>query len=156
MSVQLSRRQVTALLLVLGVAVVLLVGSLWPVAQAAPGAAPTPISNVVASDSGNYFVVIDRAVSASANFQAPASLASFEWADWQYAIDQGTPVNTTTLTLEYSNDGVNWVTGPALVSANVADADDLVRLPLFGRYARVAVTQTGTQSVGIDVNLLAK
>lgn len=123
--------------------------------QAAPPAAPTPVANLVYSSDANYFSFMADKAWAADGYSDPITLASFEWADWQYLIDHGTP-NTTTVTIQYSNDGQNWVNGPALISNSAADAGDIVRLPLFGRYTRLRVDVTNTQTVRLTANLLAK
>lgn len=141
--------------LVLFIAVLMIPANLAGPVQAAPPAAPTPITGVVASDAGNYFVFLDAQAFAADGYSDAVTLASFEWADWQYLIDN-IDTNTTTVTIQYSNDGANWVNGPALISSNAGDAGDMTRLPLFGRYTRLHVNSTTTDTLTLSVNVLAK
>lgn len=146
---------VLILALVLFVAALLVPATLSGPAQAAPPAAPTPVANLVYSADGNYFTFMaDKAWTAD-GYSDPVTLASFEWADWQYLIDQSA-LNTTTVTIQHSNDGENWVDATAVISANEADAGDITRLPLFGRYTRLKVDVSTTDTIRLTVNLLAK
>lgn len=141
----------------LGLAVCLLALGLFLPASglAAPGAAPTPVTGFYSPD-GNYFSVLEaRAVTTDTRYIVESSLASFEQADIQYLVDQGT-VNTTTVTIQFSNDKVNWVSGPALVSSNAADGGDLTPFRVFGRYTAFYVDVTNTNPVTWTINLLAK
>ena len=67
-----------------------------------------------------------------------------------------TPVNTTTLKIQYSNDGANWADGATIVSNNAADATDMVQLNNYGRYTRVYATLSGSDPVTITVLAVAK
>ncbi len=125
-------------------------------AEAAPPAAVTPIANTPYSADANYFVFLNEKTFAADGYSDRLTLASFEVGDWQYLIDTVADVNTTTVTIQYSNDGENWVAGQPLISANIADAGDIVRLPLFGRYARLHVNSTTTDTLTLSVNVLAK
>lgn len=124
-------------------------------AVAAPPLAPTPVTGFYSPD-GNYFSVLSaQRVTTDTRYIVDSSLASFEQADIQYLVDQGT-VNTTTVTVQFSNDKVNWVSGPALVTSNAADAGDLTPFRLFGRYTAFYVDVTSTDPVTWTINLLAK
>lgn len=126
-----------------------------PQVDAAPGAAPTPVTGFYSPD-GNYVSVLAaKAVTTDTRYIVPVSLASFEQADIQYLVDQGT-VNTTTVTVQFSNDGENWVSGPALVSSNAADAGDLTPFRIFGRYTAFYVDVANTNAITWTINLLAK
>ena len=126
-----------------------------PGVQAAPPAAPTPIANTPYSADGNYFsFMADKAWTAD-GYSDQVTLASFEWADFQYLLDQSA-TNTTTVTIQHSNDGTNWVDATPVISGNTTDAGDITRLPLFGRYTRLKVDVSTTDTIRLTVNLLAK
>jgi hypothetical protein len=65
-------------------------------------------------------------------------------------------VNTTTVTLEFSNDRSNWVDGPALVTNNAADASDITRFPVFGRYMQLEMDVTNTVTPTWTINAFCK
>ena len=74
--------------------------------------------------------------------------------DLQWLIDQtlvGVVPNTTTLKIQYSNDGTNFVDGASFVSANVADAADMQQYHLFGRYTCIYADVSNTQTVTVTV-----
>lgn len=119
--------------------------------SAAPGAAPTPVANILTADAVFPFnFQVATALTADTNTSS-REVMRYNAIDVQYVIDQGT-TNTTTLTIQWSNDGSNWVAGPALVSNNAADATDITRVPVFGRYARI--NQNVTNSNPITITLL--
>ncbi len=60
------------------------------------------------------------------------------------------------MTLQYSNDNTNWSDGPAIVAANVADADGMVQASNLGRYSRVYATLGNTNTITITVKAVAK
>ena len=118
--------------------------------QAAPPAAPTPIANVVVAPEGRVFnFQTATALTADTNTTG-RSVLDFNTLDIQTTIDHGT-LNTTTVTIQWSNDNSNWHDGPALVSANAADASDITRVPVFGRYARVKQDLTNSNSITITL-----
>jgi hypothetical protein len=124
-------------------------------ASAAPPAAPTPIT-VNYSPDGNFFPVISsQSVTADVSYEVPVSMAGFEYADVQYLVDHGTP-NTTTVTIQFSNDKVNWVSGPAVISASATDTGSITRFPLFGRYTRFLIDVDTADPVIWTINVLAK
>lgn len=122
--------------------------------QAAPPAAPTPVANILNNDTAAAYLVFQpaTALTADTNTRSTLDVMKFDSLDIQYIIDQGT-TNTTTLTIQWSIDGTNWEAGPALVSNNAADASDITRVPVFGRYARI--NQDVTNSNTITITLLA-
>lgn len=133
---------------------VALVGQFSPTAdvQAAPPAAPTPVANILQSQKAVFFrFQPTTAITADTNTGA-IDVMDFNSLDVSHTIDQGT-VNTTTLTIQYSNDGSNWDDGLALASNNAADVTDITRVPVFGRYMRVK--QDVTNSNSITITLLA-
>lgn len=92
----------------------------------------------------------------SASIAADTNFTGVEWpggaadADLFYQIDQGT-VNTTSLELEVSADGVTWYDdpiSPTLLSANAADASGLIlRVPLHGWQFRIVANTTNTNTI---------
>jgi hypothetical protein len=87
--------------------------------------------------------------------------AKFSVADVQYLIDQGagpgdTAVNTTTVTIQYTNDQVTFVDGGTVVSANAADASGMVQLGTFGRYSCFYANVTNTSNTTFTVNAVFK
>jgi hypothetical protein len=121
-------------------------------AMAAPPLAPTPVANILDTDQANpfYFQTL-TGVTADTNTEAIEVLV-FDSLDIQHVIDHNT-VNTTTLTVQYSNDNSNWVNGVALVTDSAADGTDITRVPVFGRYMRI--NQNVTSSNYISITLLA-
>ena len=122
---------------------------------AAPGAAPTPVANILTSNQAAYFRFQPATAIAADTNTGSVNLSQFNSVDLQYIIDQGT-TNTTTLTIQWSNDGSNWVNGPALVSNNAADASDITRIPAFGRFARINQDVTNSNPITITLLGLAK
>ena len=124
--------------------------------QAAPPAAPTPLT-VRAGYTQNEELVTDadyNGITADTNTTARIG-AGHEFGDFQYVIDQ-TTTNTTTITIQFSNDGTNWVSGPALVSASAADGGSITPLPLTGYYYRFNVDVTNTNPITIDIVTLLR
>ena len=72
-------------------------------------------------------------------------------ADVQYLIGQGA-VNTTTITLQYTNDQVTFVDGGTVVSARAADGSGMVQLATFGRYSCFYTDLANTNDVTVTVN----
>ena len=123
--------------------------------QAAPPAAPTPIADLVNSnDALNVTFQSATALTADTN-TGGSQLPTYEWLDIQYVIDHGT-VNTTTITVQFSNDNSNWVSGPAIVTDSAADGSDITRVPIFGRYVRFNQNLTSANTITITLIGLAK
>ena len=123
--------------------------------QAAPAAAPTPISAPGAAGTPTNVVFWDR-TALDADTQSPAfEGAAYNRLDLQYTIDQGT-VNTTTLTFQTSCTGRDWDAGVAIVSNNVADASGVVVLPNSCRYQSINANVTNSNPVTITVLGIAK
>jgi hypothetical protein len=83
-------------------------------------------------------------------------LAGYDTLDVQFIVDQGTSTNTTTVNVQWSNDNSNWSDGPAIVSANSADADGMVQVANMGRYTRIYYNVTNTNTVTWTVKAIAK
>lgn len=130
---------------------------------AAPDLAPTAVANIHASAATGVAVAqsfFSGTSSITADTNGPIiSLPSYSLLDIQYNIDQtvlASGANTTTLTLQYSNDGANWTNGPALATANVIDASVLNQYANFGRYTRVNADVSNTHPITITVLAVAK
>lgn len=79
--------------------------------------------------------------------------------DLQWVVDQtvvAAAANTTTLTIEYSCDGNNWVTEHTPVNANTADANAIGQFTTFCAYGRVYANVTNTNPLTITVMGLVK
>lgn len=92
----------------------------------------------------------------SASIAADTNFAGVEWsggaaeADLFYQIDQGT-VNTTSLELEVSADGIVWFddpVSPTLVLANAADASGIINdIPVHGWQFRLVANTANTNTI---------
>lgn len=123
-------------------------------AQPVPLAAPTPVAAVVRSTQPEFPVFFnERALTADARsscFEVP----DYSVVDLQYLIDQtlvASAANTTTLTLQWSNDNANFVNGLAVATNNTTDTNDLQQFQLFGRHACIYADVTNTNPVTITV-----
>jgi hypothetical protein len=125
-------------------------------AQAAPAAIPTPIS-VVDSDKVSGVLTFQAATAISATTTtASKAIYPYRSADVGVTIDQGTSVNTATVTIQYSLDDTNWDDGIAVVSSNAADDTAIVQVPLFARYVRFKQTVTNTENVTVTIKAQAR
>lgn len=155
-----NKNKITNIVTVIMIAVIMLfVGmiGLDHQAEASPGFAPTPVANLVNSgDATNITFLSQTAITADQD-TAGKQLPEFEWCDVQYLITNGTheavTVNTTTLTIQFSNDNSNWVQGPALVSNSASDTavTDLTRFNTFGRYVGFDVNVTNSNPVTVTL-----
>lgn len=117
-------------------------------AQAAPPAIPTPVSVNYSNDKIStpiQFFANDTVLTQTTNSPSFV-LGEAELLDIHYSIDQ-TDVNTMTITLQFSNDGTNWVNGLPVLTANAADAADLRQFQNFGYRTRVNVALSNTNPV---------
>ena len=118
-----------------------------PASQAAPLAAPTPVAVTVKNPAPEFPVFFDAKVLTADTRSSCFEVPDYSAIDLMTVIDQ-TDVNTVTLTLNFSNNNLNFADGVAAVSANVADATALNQFLLFGRwtclYADVSVTNPVT------------
>lgn len=106
--------------------------------QAAPGEAAFWSSAVVTEDKGSTAVQVKL----------------FQRTDIQYVTDQTAvagATNTTTLKLQFSNDGVNWEDGATIATSNAADGAALSQQAVFGKYARVYADVSNTNPVTLTV-----
>ena len=125
---------------------------------AAPSAAPTPVSVNHAGTFADVPVFWSTQVVTADGGSNAQNIQNHQVVDLQWGIDQTllTTMNTTTLKLQFSNDGVNWIDGASFVSANVADANDMQQYAIFGRYARVYADVSNTNPLTLTVIGVAK
>lgn len=138
-------------------ALILLIGSLASLAVApAPAVAGPPAVQVV--DDPVLISVNSAAIAADTNFSGHI-WGRYENADLAYDIDQ-TNVNTLSLELEVSLDGVTWfdhTISPTLLSANEADAAGYVAgLPVHGWQWRIVANVTNSETVTPVVKVLLR
>lgn len=119
-----------------------------PAIQAAPAAAPTPVASGFSGKAPSEQTWLSGVATTADGGSAAVNVAGWQVVDIQYVIDQGV-VNTVTLKLQFSNDGVNWTDGATLVTDNAADASVLSQAAVFGKYARVHANVTNTEPVTI-------
>lgn len=150
---------VPAAVLIAAVALIALVGGLsGEPANAAPlivpPAAPTPITVSQADSAINATFWRGQTLTrsgASNIYELPAA----DRLDLQWVVDVG-EVNTTTIKLQFSNDGANWVDGLDVEKDIAADKNSLQQFNLFGRYARLYATLTNTEPITITAIGVAK
>lgn len=119
--------------------------------QAAPPAAPTPLANFTVGGVQPAAFPFQAATAITADTNTAAvEVLRLGAVDVQYVIDHGT-VNSTTLTVQYSNDNTNWVNGVALVTDSQADGTDITRVPVFGRWMRINQNVTGADTITITL-----
>ena len=126
---------------------------------AAPAAAPTPVAAVQRSPAPEFPMFFRTKVITDDTRSDCFEVPDYAVVDLQYLIDQtavaGAP-NTTTLTLQFSNDLVTYVDSVAAVTDNAADASGMVQLQLFGRHTCVYANVTNTNPVTLTVNGVVK
>ena len=127
--------------------------------QAAPSFAPTPVAAVQRAANPEFPVFFTNKVLTADTRSSCFEVPDYAVVDLQYLIDQtavaGAP-NTTTLTLQFSNDLVTYVDSVAAVTDNAADASGMVQLQLFGRHTCVYANVSNTLPVTITVNGVVK
>lgn len=139
---------------VLGVLVLLVLALSLPSlvsrpASAAPFMIPTPVASVNLSGPGRIVQIFPtEAITQDTTHCVPS--ASFNTIDTQYVVDVGT-VNTTTLTLRYSNNATTFETGPNIASALVADGNGLAQYASFGAYACILANVVNTNTITVTV-----
>lgn len=140
-------------LLVFALALVALSGG--GAATAAPAAAPTPVSVSAGSAQPDLFTAYTGAAIAADERSGCVDVSKFQRADVQYLVDVGT-VNTTTVTMQFTNDKITYVDGLAVASAIVADGSDLKQYPVFGKFMCFYVNVTGTDPITWSVSAVLK
>lgn len=155
---QFDRKTTGALVAVLCAALLLasVVRMPAPQAYAAPDLAPTPVAGITVSNPASGVLTWLSNTRATADAASPAlGVRNFQKCDisWDVDIEVG-HVNTTTYTLQFSNDSTYWANGAAIASAVAADtgrsttgSGNMQQFAVFGRYARVYVDVTNTSPV---------
>lgn len=150
------RAYATAAAAVVLVASLLVVVALAPSGstQAAPSFAPTPVAAVQRSQAPEFPVFFSAKVLTEDTRSSCFEVPDYSVVDLQYIVDQtlvALAPNTTTLTLQWSNDNANYVNGLAVATDNITDTNDLQQFQLFGRHACVYVDVTNTNPVTLTV-----
>lgn len=128
-------------------------------ANPVPLAAPTPVSVNPGSGAGRSAVLWSTKVITADTATGAMDILNYGKADVQWLVDQtavAAAPNTTTVKLQFSVDGVNWVDGINAVAANVADAGDMQQFAVFGRYVRFYADVTNTNPVTWTIGVAAK
>lgn len=102
------------------------------VVQGAPNAIPTPISQYTSQPAPKVINFWATATALTADTRSCVNIDGYNTLDLHWIIDQGT-VNTTTLTLQFSNITDSYVDGVAVATANTADSTDFQQFQVFGR-----------------------
>ncbi len=124
-------------------------------ASAAPAFIPTPVANVNLGSAGRVLNIFPtEAITVATRRCVPAS--PYDYLDLQYIIDQATTTNTLTMTLQYSNDIVNFEAGPVVASGISADGASLTQRANFGAYACIYATVDNTNTVTATVIAVGK
>ena len=118
-----------------------LLAALTLVSSAPPAAAdtvPTPVY-VSGSDDRLFVTFFEGDTTATDEGSSSFQLAAYEYMDVQWVVDHvgAAAPNTTTLTIQWSNDNTNWSDGPALIASSSTDGDGMVQVGNLGRYTRV-------------------
>ena len=122
--------------------------------QAAPSFAPTPVAAVQRSLAPEFPVFFNAKVLTADTRSNCFEVPDYAVVDLQYIVDQtlvDLAANTTTLTLQWSNDNSNYVNGLAVATNNITDTNDLQQFQLFGRHACVYADVSNTNPVTVTV-----
>lgn len=140
-----------------------LVSALWQApgrVTAAPNAAPTPVAGVLYDDSAGRLTFLPGTAKTATGGGTAQGISPFRSCDIQWDVDV-TLVNTSTFTLQFSNDGTYWTNGAAIASAVVADtgrsttgSGNMQQFAVFGRYARVYYALTNSNAITPSVSAL--
>ncbi len=139
-----------ATVVVMAVLVLVALGLNTQSSQAAPMAAPTPITVPPRGVAPEFPTFINTKVITTSQRSNCFDVPDYSVVDLYWKIDMAA-VNTTTLKLQYSIDNSAYVDGLSFVSAAVADAESMNQYPLFGRWACVYATVTTSDPVTLTV-----
>lgn len=141
------------------VALALVFGSLFTMqpsgVQGAPNAIPTPVVQYMRQPAPKVINFWETATSLTADTRSCVNIDGYNTLDLHWIIDQGT-VNTTTLTLQFSNITDSFVNGVAVATANAADSTDFQQFQVFGRNVCLHANLTNANAWSIRAVGLAK
>jgi hypothetical protein len=159
MEITKMRKNIAILLTIVAILVVALLAPLQygAPATAAPAAAPTPVAGVLdrTSTDPGYIIFTDPISITADTRYCPGNTSRYDTMDLEYAINQGT-VNTTTITLQYTNRQQRYADGPDVVTANAADTAGMQQFPTFGRFTCILVDVANSNSISITLNAVGK
>lgn len=89
-----------------------------------------------------------RIVTSTAAYGDAVSVGKYKTLDVHTVVDVGS-ANTITLTLQYSNDGVNFVDGPVIGNALTADTNTLIQYAAFGDVMRLKYDTATTTAITV-------
>lgn len=137
------------------------------VAAFAPVSAALPVPPTPYEPNTNTLnaVLFSSSVLTSSTNSSSTSIGEFTACGLQYAVVQGSPVNTITLNFQGSNDANTWTAygASSQTAANVITSSTTASVSDFyifnvppARYARLAATVGNTQSVTVTARLFCK
>lgn len=121
-----------------------------PTAQAGPLAAPTPVVTGYSAKAPTELTWWSGTAVTADGGSTALVVSQWQATDIQYVIDMA-DVNTTTLKLQFSNDGANWTDGATIASAIAEDGAVLSQQAVFGKFARVYADVSNTNPVTLTV-----
>jgi hypothetical protein len=124
-------------------------------ATAAPLAIPTPVSVSAGSAQPDLFTAYTAVALTADERSGCVDVSKFGRADVQYLVDVGT-VNTTTVTLQFTNDKVTFVNGLAVASAIVADGSDMQQYAVFGKFMCFDMNVANTNPITFSISAALK
>lgn len=128
-------------------------------ANPGPLAAPTPVSVTGNTGRGQAAVLWNAKVITEDTATGAMDILNYSKADIQWLVDQTVvagAANTTTVKLQFSNNGTNWIDGMNAVATNSADAGDMQQFAVFGRYVRLYADVTNSNPVTWTLAVAAK
>jgi len=139
-----------ALTILCALALVITLAARVPLPAAYAGVVPTPAITGWNADNvrGPVYYWNAEVLTASAGSEI-MSIGRYEATDLQVIADVG-DTNTTTLKLQFSNDGAHWVNGDT-VATIVEDTNSMGQWLVFGWYARVYATLTNASPITVTV-----
>jgi len=128
-------------------------------ANPGPLAAPRPVSVNPGSGAGRAAVLWSAKVITADTATGAMDILNYSKADIQWLVDQTVvagAANTTTVKLQFSNNGTNWIDGINAVATNSADAGDMQQFAVFGRYVRLYADVTNSNPITLTLAVAAK
>jgi hypothetical protein len=119
----------------------------------------TPPSNQQGFEQRARVVTFDSALRVVNDTNSTAlALGNFGVLDVQYVVVGNEGSTPFTMTVQYSNDNTNWVTGVTLFlnATSTAASTSMTRTHNFGGYTRLAIDTTNTTPLTLTLNALAR